>query len=115
VPIYLGSRQEVGRTGVATNPYGQTMWTVTFSPDVLRIPIDYEIYHISLKGPAPSACQVFIDTVFYSIAARGDNNDWDPSQPAFVRKGQTVYFYYSSAANPAPVVSLFARQPTVFM
>ncbi len=104
---YLGSRQARGAAGDVTNPFGPTRWTVAFTPAVLSIPDDFLVYHIALSGPAPSQVQVFIGTVFYSYAARGDVNDWDPSQLMYVRKGETIFFYWNSGTAPVPVVTLF--------
>lgn len=108
---YLGSRVAVGKKGIDTNPFGTTRWSVVFDPATLELPAEFDVYHISLNGPAPSTAQWFIDTTFYSNIARGDINDWDPSQVAFIRSGQTLYFYWDSGTAPAPVVTLFCRQP----
>lgn len=108
----LGQREADAVKGVQTNPFGSTNWTVVFDPRALSIPSAFVVYHIALKGPAPSTLQVFIDTTFYSNVARGDINDWDPNQVLFVRPGQTIYFYWNSGVAPAPHVTMFCREPT---
>lgn len=107
----LGDRPATGIKGVDTNPFGAANWTVRFDPKTVQIPIAFVVYHISLKGPAPSTLQVYIDTTFYSNVARGDINDWDPNQTMFVRPGQTIYFYWDTASAPAPTVTIFCREP----
>lgn len=108
---YLGSRDARGQKLVTTNPFGAANWSVVFDPKTLSIPSGFDVWHISLTGPAASTLRVFLDTTFFSNVARGDINDWDPNQVMFVRAGQTIYFYWDSAAAPAPAVTLFCRTP----
>lgn len=106
----LGSRQLTG-TPDASNPLLAGGWTCAFTPRVLGIPEDFEIYHIAITGPAGSVMSVFIDTIFYSTTSRGDINEWDPNIPMYVQKGRTVYMYWNSALAPAPQATIFCRQP----
>lgn len=105
----LGSRQATGFAD-PDNRLGAGQWTVRFDPGVFDIPIDFEIYHIALMGPPASTFQVFIDSVFYDNVAHGDVNSWDPNQPMFVHSGSTVFFYFSTAASPAPLITVFCRE-----
>lgn len=97
----------------ANNPLGAGFWTVRFDQGNLRIPIDFEIYHIAVKGPPGSTFQVFINTTFYDNVPHGDVNSWDPNQPMYVHTGSELFFYYStSAGTTAPHITLSCREPT---
>lgn len=106
----LGSRQ---LTGVhdPTNPLLAGGWTASFTPRELGIPEDFEVYHMAITGPAGSMMSVFIDTTFYSPTSRGDLNEWDPNEPMYVQRGRTIYMYWNSVLAPAPVATIFCRQP----
>lgn len=110
---YLGPRSATGVTNLV-NPLGTGFWVVMFDPNVFRIQVEFEIYHIAISGPSGSAFQVFVDSTFYDYVARGDINSWDPSQPLHLRPGQTLYFYWNTNATPKPMVSVACREPTIF-
>lgn len=107
----LGSRQVTGAVD-PTNPVTAGGWTCAFTPSVLNILQQFEVYHIAVKGPVGSTFQVFQDTTFYDAVSRGDLNSWDPSQPMLVQPGRTLYFYYDTATSPAPLVTIYCREPT---
>jgi hypothetical protein len=109
---YLGSRQLTGVLDV-NNVLLSGGWTITFDPQRLGIPQDFEIYHMAITGPAGSILAVYVNTVFYSTTSRGDINEWDPNFPLLVQRGQTVYMYWNSLQAPAPTASIFCRQPTI--
>ena len=109
----LGSRQQRARLN-PNNPHRANGWTATFDPQVLSIPSDFIVYHMALRnGPPGSAMFVYVGDVFYSVAARGDINEWDPSQPMYVQRGQTLHFHWNLGTGSAPVVSIFCRQPSL--
>lgn len=107
MPAYLGSRTRTG-TLDPSNPVLAGGWTVRFDPAVIKIQ-DAEVYHIAIQGPGTSQFQVWVDTTFYDNVVRGDINSWDPSQPMAITRGQTLYFYWNSTANPRPIVTIFLR------
>ena len=113
---FLGYRQASGVLGTdSADPYGIGMWVVTFDPAVMSISTgDFEVYHIALKGPTGSQFQVYLDRTFYDVNNHGDVNSWDPNQTLHMNGGQTLYFYWNSAATPAPTVTLWLRQPDLF-
>lgn len=111
----LGFRSKRG-TLLATNPFFAGGWAVQFTPEDISIQDNtFLIWHIAVQGPAaPSSnLQLWLDTIFYSTTVRGDANDYDPNQPIVVRSGQTVNFYWNTTVNPAPMVTIFLRQPGV--
>lgn len=112
---YLGFRAKTG-TLLAANPILSGGWAVQFTPADVRIQEPYEIFHIAVQGPSEPSCnmQLWLDTIFYSITVRGDVNDYDPNQAIPVRPGQTVNFYWDTTTNPAPMVTIFCRQPNPF-
>lgn len=107
----LGNRMKNG-TLDAENPLLTGGWTVVFHPQDTALPADYIVYHIAILGPPGSSFRVYIDRVFYSNVARGDINEFDPSQPMYVRRGQSLFFYWNTAAGNRPQVSIFCREPS---
>jgi hypothetical protein len=107
----LGNRQERGALD-PTNPYVAGAWTVAFTPRVLGYSDDFEVYHIVVNGPSGSSFKIYIDTTFYDNVQVGDINSWDPSQPMYVTRGRTIFFYYNVTTTPAPSVTIFCRQPS---
>jgi hypothetical protein len=105
---YLGSRSTTGVLS-ADNKYVAGSWVVTFPTQDLP-PIDCVVYHIALTGPT-GGFMVFVAENFYSAADRSDLNEYDPKQPMFVRRGESVSFHFKSAATPQPKVWLYLRQP----
>jgi hypothetical protein len=113
---YLGFRSKKGVL-LPANPFSAGGWAVQFTPDDIAIQENlFEIFHIAVQGPAApsSSLQLWLDTIFYSTTVRGDVNDYDPNQPIPVRSGQSVNFYWNTTTNPAPVVTIFCRQPNPF-
>lgn len=107
----LGKLSKVGKAD-PNNPVLAGGWTVTFAPSDLGIRVASEVYHIAVKGPTGSKFEVWIDTTFYDNVKRGDINSWDPNQPMPVDPGDTIFYYYNSAANPAPKITLYFREPS---
>lgn len=109
---YLGFRSKKGVL-LASNPFSAGGWGVEFTPEDIHIQEQYEIFHIAVQGPNQPSCnlQLWLDTIFYSTTVRGDINDYDPNQPISVRSGQSVNFYWDTTVNPAPMVTIFCRQP----
>lgn len=112
---YLGYRSAMGRKLVGgINPYGDGMYSCVFDPAVLALSANLvEVYHIALKGPKGSQFQIYLDTTFYDASPRGDLNSWDPQNPLIMRGGQTLYFHFSSAGVPQPLVTIWLRLPLV--
>ena len=110
---YLGFRTGNGvLDNSGNNPYGNGFWTVTFDPKIFAVSTgDFEVYHLALTGPTGSRVQVWIDRNFYDITNHGDVNSWDPNEAMHLMAGNTVYFYWNTAAAPAPVVTAWLREP----
>lgn len=105
---YLGSRSGTGFLN-PENPIASGSWSVQFGPADL-VPSDFEVYHIALLGPG-GPFRVYLDSTFYSTSPRGDINEYDPTHPMYVRRGQTIWFHWQVATGSAPQVTIFARQP----
>lgn len=106
---YLGKLTLAGAPD-ADNPVQAGGWTIAFTPAAIGIRVNAEVYHIAVQGPPSSQFQVYIDTTFYDNVVRGDINSWDPSQPMFVRPGDTVFLHYNTAGGSAPKATLFFRE-----
>lgn len=111
----LGHRDATGALGTDTGaPYGVGKWVVTFDQADMAVSTgDFEVYHIALKGPTGSQFQVYVDRTFYDANNHGDINSWDPNQTLHLRGGQSVYFYWNTAATPAPSVTIYLREPDI--
>lgn len=105
---YLGARPATGILD-PNNPYVPGAYTVTFGPDDLY-PDDFEIFHMALTGPG-GRFLVYIDTQLYSASIRGDLNEYNPAFPMYVRRGQSIFFYWNLATGTAPRVWLYSRSP----
>jgi hypothetical protein len=113
---YLGERKNQGAviSADSTNPFGNGFWKVEFTPEIFAFGAnDFEIYHIFLTGPASSHFVVYINTRPYSIAVRGDANEYDPKWPIAMRGGQSLIFYFDSAATPKPIIWVSCRTPSL--
>lgn len=106
---YLGNRGASTVAKLAANRNVAGSWVATFLPADLW-PDAVEIYHIAVQGPNGNL-DVYVDDLFYSAAVRSDKNEYDPKHPLYLRPGQTVTFHFSSAADPAPMVNIFAQKP----
>lgn len=109
--VTLGARTAVGAADTTGQNKGN--WTVQFAPKDLAVTqTEFEVYKIIVTGSAPSATfNVFVDAKQWDTSVYGANNSWDPVQPMPVRYGETVYFYYSSAATDGhkPQVTIWLR------
>lgn len=109
---YLGSRQAVGFSD-PSNVLGSGNWTARFRTEDLP-PDDFEMFHAAVRGPG-GYFLVYIDDKFYSTADRGDINEYDPQQPMYVRRGESLFFYWSvpSTQGSAPTVWIYLRTPEI--
>lgn len=106
---YLGFRTSIGFLDPA-NRVTPGAWTVLFTPETMSIPDDYEVRHIALRGPGGDF-EVWVDDHFYSASPRGDINEYDPKNPMPVRRGESIYFYFSRATGIRPTVLVYAYRP----
>lgn len=105
---YLGHRSATGFLD-PDNIIAAGNYTVKFTSADLP-PDDFEVFHIAITGPGGNF-RVYLDTVFYSNTDRGDINEYDPKWAMYVRRGQTIFFYWSLAAGTVPTVSIFCKTP----
>jgi hypothetical protein len=107
----LGSRSAKGAADTTGRNAGN--WTVAFTPDMLNVTVtEYEVYKIVVTGAANTATfNVYLDVQQWDTAVYATNNSWDPVQPMLVRYGQTLYFFYSTAATDGnqPLVTVWLR------
>jgi hypothetical protein len=108
--VPLGNRTVTG--GPDSTGFNSGNWTVVFDPNALNINVPiYECYQITVTGAPGSTFTVFVDLQQWSQSNNGQLNAWDPSQPLYLRPGQTVYFYYSDPDTDGipPVVTMWFR------
>jgi hypothetical protein len=89
---------------------------VTFDPATLgQGANDFVIYHMAVQGPINSDLLVFQGATFYDTTERGDINSWDANTAFYINGGNSVYYYWNSAAagsfSATPIVTVWMRQP----
>jgi hypothetical protein len=109
----LGFRQATGAlSNDNTNPFGNGLYAVAFTPQIFAFSAnEFEVYHISLTGPAGSQLRVYVNSTFYDTTVRGDLNSWDPSNPLHMYGGQTLFFYWNAGTGSVPFVTVWCRTP----
>ncbi len=108
--VPLGNRTATGEPDQTGQNPGN--WTVTFDSSVINVNVPFfECYQITVTGAPGSTFTVFINLQSWSQSNNGQLNAWDPSQPLYIRPGDTIYFYYSDPATDGipPVVTLWLR------
>lgn len=103
--MWVGRRRAVGRLD-PSNRFVPGAWTATYTEADFRIQQRFELRHMSVSGPAGSALQVWVDTIFIDTTPRGDLNSWDPAQPLPMIPGQQLFFYWNTPAGTAPIVNV---------
>ncbi|HEX9541785.1 MAG TPA: hypothetical protein VGA04_26780 [Streptosporangiaceae bacterium] len=107
----LGSRAATGAADTTGQNPGN--WTVQFAPKDLAVTVtEFEVYKIVVTKAAQTATfDVFVDSKQWDTSVYATNNSWDPSQPLIVRYGETIYFFYSTAASDGkmPHVTIWLR------
>lgn len=97
----------------ANNLYVAGGWVVTFKPDNMPAAPSFEVWHGAVRGPGGTFL-VYLDGVkFFDIGENGLINAYEPQQPMYVVKGQSIVFYWSIATGTAPKVWLYFREPEV--
>jgi hypothetical protein len=86
-------------------------WTASATPDKLNSKVGQaEVYQITVMGgPVGSSFLLYRNNQLWNTVAQGWNNNWDPFNPLYIRQGDSLFFYWNSAALPAPVVSIWMR------
>lgn len=112
----LGSTLAVtGVPGGSDNPYGAGNWTVTFTPVELNSKVGQaELYQANVSGtdgigPVGSSFQLFRNKRLWNTVFQGWANNYDPVNPMYIRKDDTVFFYWNVSVAPAPVVVCWLR------
>jgi hypothetical protein len=85
-------------------------WTATLDPALLSIPEDFLIYRMFVKGPVGSTVIVALDNIEETGTPNGWLNEWDPNQPIYVRRGQTVTAKWNSNVTPAAFFRIWCRE-----
>lgn len=105
----LGNFPETGVKS-ADNKIAAGGWVVTYPPEVMPQESEFEVWHGSLIGPGGYAL-LYIDTALFSVIENGKINEYTPSIPMHVRKGQYITIHWSIATGTAPKVWLYFRTP----
>jgi hypothetical protein len=109
----LGSRFALGQLSTANKfTPGTSLWVVTFKPETMPSEPEFEIWHGAVRGPG-GIFLVYIDDQLFGVGENGLINEYAPSTPMFIRKGQAVTLHWSIATAPAPTAWFYFRRPEV--
>lgn len=114
--VGLGSRKAVGTADTTGNNPGN--WTVQFQPQDINVNVGhFECYKLIVKGSATTATfDVYVNGNQWDTSVYAVHNSWDPVQPLLLTPGDTLYFYYSSAAsdgNKPSITAWFRYDPAI--
>jgi hypothetical protein len=109
--VTLGAVSAAGAAD--TTGFNAGNWTVQFTPQIIGINVPhFECYKLVVTGASATATfNVYVNTNQWDTAIYAVNNSWDPQQPLLLRPGDTLYFYYSTAASDGhqPLITAWFR------
>lgn len=110
----MGDLGSYNSTGVLSpqNKVRANCWVVTFTPENMPAESRSEVWHGAVTGPG-GYFLVYLGGVFYDVGQNGRLNAYDPNIPMLVKKGQEIQLHWSISTAPAPVCTLYFRQPEV--
>lgn len=110
---YVGLGWRLASGAADTTGRNPGNWTVTFDPNLINVNVpNFELYKIIVKGSSATATfDVFVDIGQWDTAVYGVHNSWDPTQVLYLKPGNTVYFFYSSASSDGnqPLITAWFR------
>jgi hypothetical protein len=79
-------------------------WTIEAGPQALNCKVaQAEIYQINIDGPIGSSFAVYRNTVRWNLVFQGWSNSYDPTQPLYVRPGDSIFLFWNAAVTTTPV------------
>lgn len=102
------SYRDLGPTALLTATLDQTgnnqgNWTITFPPQVLNCRVALaEVYQLSIDGPIGSTMSLYRNTHVWNQVIQGWANNYDPTNPLYIRPGDSVFLYWKAPAGPLP-------------
>lgn len=105
----LGVRGPIVGVQLATNFYVPGAWVCTFTPEDLPSDQEFECYHGFVRGPGGTFL-VYIENAGFGVGQNGTINEYAPSIPMRIRKGQTITLNWNIATGNPPVAWLYFRQ-----
>lgn len=87
-------------------------WVVTFPIELLPYAEKMEVWHGVAIGPG-GYFRTFLDYTPYGVGANGKINEYAPSIPMYITRGQVITLHWSISTPPAPEVTLYFRTPEV--
>jgi hypothetical protein len=111
------SYRDLGPTALITATPDQTFnntgnWTIVAGPTVLNCYVALaEIYQIAVDGPIGSGIVVARNTRIWNQVVQGWQNNYDPSNPLFVRPTDTIFLYWKAPIVwlPVPTATFWLR------
>lgn len=109
---YLGPRSATGVLSAA-NRVAPGAWVITFSAQTFgQGDADFEIWHGVCRGPG-GYFETYVDDTFFGVGENGSINEYAPTYPCFIRRGQSFSMHWSIATGTAPTATLFLREPEI--
>jgi hypothetical protein len=108
----LGDRPATGK--LSTNNYfspGTNLWVITYTPDMIQVSPDFEMYHAAIRGPG-GYFLVYLDNKLYGIGENGLINEYSPKgDPMYVRDSQIITLNWSIGSGAAPLSWIYLQSP----
>jgi hypothetical protein len=101
--VDLGPSQLIKATPDTTG-HNSGNWTLVATEQLLNCKVaQAEIYQISIDGPVGSSFTVFRNTVRWNTVLQGWSNSWDPTNPLYIRPGDSLFLYWNATILQTPV------------
>jgi hypothetical protein len=93
----------------------QGNWTIVADPQTLNCKVALaEVYQISIDGPIGSTMSVYRNTQAWNQVVQGWANNYDPTNPLYVRPGDSIFLFWKAPTVwlPVPTATLWLRYDT---
>lgn len=110
--------RDLGPTHLLTATIDQTTrnagnWTIVANPQDLNCKVALaEVHQISIDGPIGSAMTLCRNTRVWNQVVQGWANNYDPTNPLYIRPGDSLFFFWKAAAGvwlPVPTATIWLR------
>lgn len=105
----MPSYRDLGPTRLITATLDTTLnntgnWTIVADEQTLNCKVaQAEVYQIGIDGPVGSSFKLYRNTHLWNAVNQGWQNSYDPTQPLFIRPGDSLFFYWTIGPPSVPV------------
>lgn len=88
-------------------------WTIVADPQTLGNHVGQaEVHQIAIDGPVGGTLSVFRNQQLWNGVVQGWSNNYDPTNPLYIRPGDTVYLFWKVPVTwpgPTPTATIWTR------